>query len=109
LLLGLAAVSLSFPAPGRSQRKSLLLAGGVGVLFLVGWVFSDIWPVATVVRAQLFRSSRLLVVLMLAHIAHGIVGGLRMGNFGAIWRGRAARGDWRGSSDEPFPSSGEPR
>ena len=64
VLMGLAAASLSFSAPGRNQRKSLRLAGGVGVLFVVGWVFSDIWPVATVVRAQLFRSSRLLVVLI---------------------------------------------
>jgi hypothetical protein len=99
LLAALAGVSLSFSAPWRNQRKSLLMAAGVGGLFLIGFVFSDIWPVATVVRAQLFRSSRLLVVLMLAHIAHGIVAAWRLGlAWPAERRGRDA---WRGSSDEP--------
>ena len=101
LLMGLAALSLAFRAPGRNQRKSLLMAAGVGVLFLVGWVFSDIWPLATVVRAQLFRSSRLLVVLMLAHLAHGIVRGWRLGDLRALWRS-GGKQTWRGSSDEPF-------
>jgi endo-1,4-beta-xylanase len=101
LLMGLAALSLSFPAFGRNQRKSLLMAAGVGVLFVIGFVFSDIWPVATVVRAQLYRSSRLLVVLMLAHIAHGIVRGWKLGDLRAIWK-QSGRPNWQGSSDEPF-------
>jgi GH35 family endo-1,4-beta-xylanase len=101
LLMGLAALSLSFGAPARKQRKSLLMAAGVGVLFLIGWVFSDIWPLATVVRAQLFRSSRLLVVLMLAHVAHGIVRGWHLGDLRAMWR-RGGKASWQGSSDEPF-------
>lgn len=99
LLAALAGVSLAFSAPWRNQRKSLLMAAGVGGLFLIGFVFSDIWPVATVVRAQLFRSSRLLVVLMLAHIAHSIVSAWRLAlAWPAERRGREA---WRGSSDEP--------
>src|SRR5258706_1083159 len=100
LLAGLAAVSISFAAPGRNQRKSLLMAAGVGGLFLIGFVFSDIWPVATVVRAQLFRSSRLLVVLMLAHIGYGVVCAWRLGLL--AWSSQRGGGEaWRGSSDEP--------
>ena len=41
------------PQPPRpSPGKSLLLAAGVGVLFLIGYVFADVWPVATVIRAD---------------------------------------------------------
>jgi len=107
LLLGLAALSLSFPAARTgNRRKSLLLALGIGILFVIGLVFTEIWPIATVVRAQLYRSSRLLVVLMLAHIAHGIVAGWRLGDLRVLWR-NAKSGPWRGSSDEPFVSDAE--
>lgn len=77
LLLGLAAVSLSFAARRDAQRKTLMIAAATGILFLAGWLFTDLLPISTVVRAQLFRSSRLIVVLMLAHLAHAIVQGLR--------------------------------
>ena len=103
LLLGLSAVSLSFSADRRNQRKTLLLAAGVGFLFLVGYVFSEIWPVATVVRSQLFRSSRLLVVLMLAHLAHSIVSGWRLANLNRFWKAQSPPVPWRGSSDQPSP------
>jgi endo-1,4-beta-xylanase len=78
LLAGLAALALSFSADRGQQRKSLLIAAGAAFLFLIGWVFTDLLPVSLVVRAQLFRSSRLLVVLMLAHVAYGIVAGWRV-------------------------------
>jgi GH35 family endo-1,4-beta-xylanase len=102
LLVGLAAVSMSFSAGRTEQRKSLLLAAGAGVLFLVGWVLTDVWPVSTVVRAQLFRSSRLLVVLMLAYVAHGIVGGIRLGDLRYLWTRRARGGD---GVDLAFPGN----
>jgi GH35 family endo-1,4-beta-xylanase len=108
LLLGLAAISLSFPAEKTNQRKSLLMAAGVGFLFLIGWVFSDIWPNATVVRAQLFRSSRLIVVLMLAHLAHSIVSGWRLSNISRLWKPQAPPPPWQGSSDEPAPAGVTP-
>src|SRR4051794_36316610 len=100
LLMGLAAVSLSFAAPARNQRKSLWLAAGGGFLFVVGMVFSELLPVSTVVRGQVFRSSGLLVVLMLAHVAHGIVRALRLVDW-RFWRTDEARGEWRGSSELP--------
>jgi GH35 family endo-1,4-beta-xylanase len=112
LLAGLFAVSLSFAAAAaadrRNQRKTLLLTAGAGTLFAIGWVFSEVWPIPTVVRAQLFRSSRLLAVLMLAHVAHGIVGGWRLANL-RRWLATRRRpaGAWHGSSAEPFP--GDPR
>jgi endo-1,4-beta-xylanase len=77
LICGLAAVALGFPMEPQQRRKGILLAGAVGILFVIGFVFSEILPVAQVIRAQLFRSSRLLMVIALAHIAMGIVRGWR--------------------------------
>lgn len=108
LLLGLSAISLSFPAGKGNRRKSLFLAAGVGFLFLVGWVFSDIFPNATVVRAQLFRSSRLIVVLMLAHLAHSIVAGWRLSNISRLWKPQPPPQPWHGSSAEPAPAGVTP-
>jgi hypothetical protein len=108
LLLGLSAVSLSFPAERTNQRKSLFFAAGVGFLFLIGWVFSDIWPNATVVRAQLFRSSRLIVVLMLAHLAHAIVCGVRWSNIRSLWKTAPPPPPWHGSDPVPAPAAAAP-
>lgn len=77
LLLGLFALSLSFPAPENRQRTTLALVAAVLILFVEGFVFSELLPVPVVMRAQLFRSSRLLQVLLFAHIAWGIVQGFR--------------------------------
>lgn len=102
IILGLAAISLSFSADRRNQKKSLMLAAGVGVLFLIGILFTEIWPQATVIRAQLFRASRLLMVLMLAHIAHGVVIGWRMMEIGRLWRRTISPPSlWKGSDSVP--------
>ena len=98
LLIGLAALSLSFAAPSRQQRKGLLIATSVALLFIAGYVFAELIPVAAIIRAQLFRSSRLLVLLMLVHIAHGIVEAWRM----AWWtepRGTGASSVFSASGD----------
>lgn len=71
-LLGLAALATAYPGPTDRQRKTYLMAGAVGLLFIAGYVFTELLPVSVVVRAQLFRSSRFLLVLALIQIAHGI-------------------------------------
>lgn len=78
ILCGLGALSLSFPAPRTQQRKTLLILAAAGVVFVAGYVFSEIWPSPTILRAQLFRSSRLLLIVLLIHIAHGVVRAWRM-------------------------------
>ena len=75
LILGLAAVAFSFTTDPGTRRKSIFITAGALFLFLIGTVFSEFWTSNTVVRAQLFRASRLLMVVMLAHIAHGVVCG----------------------------------
>src|SRR5438477_1222348 len=70
-VLALAAVALGFRMPPRMKRKTLLIVAAVGILFLVGTIFTDVVPVAVVIRAQFFRSSRLLFVIASVLIAHG--------------------------------------
>ncbi len=79
LLIAFAALSVSFRPRGRQLRKTLLMVAAVGILFVFGYVFSDLRPVPVIVRAQLFRSSRLLLVLVFVHVAFSIASSLRMG------------------------------
>ncbi|HEV8608249.1 MAG TPA: endo-1,4-beta-xylanase [Tepidisphaeraceae bacterium] len=79
LLIAFGALSLSFRPRGRQLRKTLLMAAAVGILFLFGYVFSDLRPVPVVLRAQLFRASRLLLVLVFVHVAFSIASSWRMG------------------------------
>jgi hypothetical protein len=87
-LVGLAALALGYPLRPTATRKTLLLAAGVGLLFVAGTVFTEFYPLPVVVRAQLFRSSRLLLMIAFIVIAHGCV---------AAWRlpWRPARADSR--------------
>lgn len=78
LIAGLAVLSLSFPAERKQQRKSIFIGIAAAILFLEGILLADVKPVTLVLRAQLFRSSRLLMVLMFVHIAHNIAMGWRM-------------------------------
>jgi len=55
------------------------MAGAVGILFAFGYFFSERWAVPVILRAQLFRASRLLLVLVFVHIAFSIASSLRMG------------------------------
>lgn len=73
LLMSLACLSLSFAAEPTRQRKSLWLAAAVGAMFIVGVLLTEVYPVAAVIRGQLFRASRLILVVAMCHIAHGIV------------------------------------
>jgi GH35 family endo-1,4-beta-xylanase len=76
LIAGLAAVAFSFTTDARTRRKSIGIALGATLLFLLGTILTEIWPVPTVIRAQLFRASRLLMVVMLGHVAYGVVSGI---------------------------------
>src|ERR1041385_8852913 len=73
-VLGLAEGALGFRLTPRMKRKTLLLVGAVGILFVVGTVFTEVWPVPVVIRAQFFRSSRLLFVIATVLVAHGCAG-----------------------------------
>ena len=102
-ILALAAVALGFRLPPRMKRKALLLVAAVGILFLIGTVFTDVHPVALVIRAQLFRSSRLLEVIALVLIAHGCAVSLTL-----PWRGRSRAGETARSSGFSLPPEGIP-
>lgn len=83
LILALAGVSLTL-VPGAQLRKTLLLTGGVVGLFGAGILFTEIWPVALGVRAQLFRASRFLMVLALLVIAAGCLRARGLERVGAL-------------------------
>ncbi len=73
LLAGLFVLSLSFGSPTRQQRQTLAIMAAAAAMFFVGYVFTELWPVPVVIRAQVFRCSRLIMVLFVAHIAYGFV------------------------------------
>ena len=70
LILALAGVAMSL-VPGEHLRKTWLLTSGIALLFGAGILFTEIWPNALIIRAQLFRSSQFLLVLAFAYIAAG--------------------------------------
>ena len=72
LILALAGLAMSL-TPGEHLRKTLLLTAGIALLFAAGILFTEVWPNALVIRAQLFRSSRFLFVIAFAYIAAGCV------------------------------------
>jgi GH35 family endo-1,4-beta-xylanase len=79
LITALAGVSLSFVTDRNIRRKSLAIAAATCILFVVGTLFSEFWPWPVVMRAQLFRASRLFMVVAFSHIAFGIAQCLRRG------------------------------
>ncbi len=70
-ILALATLALSFPPALSKRRTTLLLAAAVGGLFIIGTLFTEWHAIPTVIRAQFFRSSRLLMILAFLLIAHG--------------------------------------
>ena len=71
-VLALAALALGFRLPRRMKRKTLLLVAGIGLLFVAGTVFTEVWYACRCSSGlQLFRSSRLLFILSLIVIANG--------------------------------------
>lgn len=73
LYVALAAVAWSWFEAGRERRLVRAIIAATFALFAVGIVFTEIWPSATVVRLQALRSSRILLVVLLVVIAHGVV------------------------------------
>lgn len=73
-LASLAALAFSLAPRGPHRRKTLLLMLGVALLFAAGTMFTEVWPCAIAVRAQLLRASRFALVLLLVYIAAGCVG-----------------------------------
>ena len=91
LAVALGALALSLAPTGAPLRKTLLLTAAAGAMFVVGTVFTEAWPNATVVRAQLFRSSRFVLVVALVTIAWGCWQAWTLpwagGGDGRRWRG----------------------
>jgi GH35 family endo-1,4-beta-xylanase len=85
LLIGIGAVAMGFRAPPIRRRQWLAMLGAAAGLGVIGIVFADVWPVPTILRAQLFRCSRLVLVLLFAQIAYAALCGLSQGRRG--WRG----------------------
>ena len=73
MILALATVIAGLLPPGRYRTVTLRLAVGIAILFAIGIIGTELWPQATVMRAQLLRSSRFLLMLALAYIAAGCV------------------------------------
>ncbi|HVX86972.1 MAG TPA: endo-1,4-beta-xylanase [Phycisphaerae bacterium] len=70
----------------RTARVTLFMTAAILALFAAGYLFSEILPWPTMIRLQPFRASRLLLALMLIHIAHASVMAIRAG-----WTGQASR------------------
>jgi endo-1,4-beta-xylanase len=79
LITALAGLSLGFTRDAGVRRKSLAVAAATLLLFIAGTIFSEVWPWPAVMRAQLFRASRLFLVVAFAHIAYGIAQCLKQG------------------------------
>jgi GH35 family endo-1,4-beta-xylanase len=70
LVAGLFAVALGYrSAAVRQRRQTIGMVISVGLLFVIGYVFSEVWPKPIVLRAQLFRASRLVMVVFVLEIA----------------------------------------
>ncbi len=78
LLVGIAAVALSWPMPSTTRRRSIFMLLAVAVLMYIGYACADLVSVPTVLRAQLWRASRLAMVILLAIAVHGAVWGVRL-------------------------------
>jgi hypothetical protein len=63
----------------RGTRITLLMTAAVIAFFAAGYIFTEWHPVPLVIRLQPFRASRLLLILMLVHIAHGAAAAIRGG------------------------------
>ncbi|MCX7044615.1 MAG: endo-1,4-beta-xylanase [Candidatus Sumerlaeota bacterium] len=103
LMAALAALALSFPMPNETWRKTRALALGVLALFALGIIGSEITPVAAVIRAQVFRSSGILLLLMLVVIANGVAEGWAALGIG-VWGWRILFRSPREPFDEDDPS-----
>ncbi|MEX1088280.1 MAG: endo-1,4-beta-xylanase [Phycisphaeraceae bacterium] len=77
MIVALGVLAMSQPLPVRARRMLLGIGLATGAMFLAGYLFTEVWPVPLVVRAQLFRASRLVVVLAVALAGYGFVQALK--------------------------------
>ncbi|MBU2490957.1 MAG: hypothetical protein KKA60_16350 [Proteobacteria bacterium] len=63
---------------GEKDRLAWVLLAAVGVLYLVAWVFGDLYPVAMVIELQLLRSLYLVVITSMAWAGWMAAQGARM-------------------------------
>lgn len=89
LLAGLGILAMSFGGPRGRQRKTWLILLAAAGLFFVGYWFTEQSPWATIVRAQLFRASRIVLVIVMARIAHGAVRAWMLARDGTLPRWHA--------------------
>ena len=83
LLLALAALTLS-RLPEARQRLLVLLIAGIGVQFVLGTVFSEVFPVKAVLQYQPHRSWTFLGALLRSLVAAGVVAGFGAGGAARI-------------------------
>ncbi|HEY7411211.1 MAG TPA: DUF6798 domain-containing protein [Vicinamibacteria bacterium] len=82
-LLALAAFALPRLRPAR-RAFVLLFAAGVGLLFALGWLFSEWHPVKAVLQLQPFRAWRYAGLLAHVLIAADVVQGFRHGGWARV-------------------------
>jgi len=63
-------MGLSTLPPDRKKSDLMLFVGVVGVLCVVGTIFAEIVPVASIIKLSLWRSSWLYIILSLPCLAH---------------------------------------
>ncbi|MHB1155525.1 MAG: DUF6798 domain-containing protein [Phycisphaerales bacterium] len=73
--MGMLGMSLVPAAPGSvgHLRKTMWVGLAAGLMFAAGYLWTEVWPVQWVVRAQLYRCSRFVEVIALAYWAGGCV------------------------------------
>jgi hypothetical protein len=69
LLVATFALALQARPEPRTHRRIVNLLGGGVLLVVAGVVFAEIWPVVSVMKAQLLRSTKWPTFLMLIYIA----------------------------------------
>ncbi len=77
MIVALGLLAMSHVIPRRTRRMLLGVALATGAMFLAGYLLTEVWPVPLVVRAQLFRASRLVVILAVVLVGFGLVQSLR--------------------------------
>ncbi|HVX86736.1 MAG TPA: DUF6798 domain-containing protein [Phycisphaerae bacterium] len=77
-ILGLAAIAMSYPMARSRRRTVALLFAALLLMFLAGTLFTEWHPFPIVIRAQLFRSSALALVVAFVLIARACVGAWRL-------------------------------
>lgn len=79
LIAALAVVAMGGRMPARTRRRTAIVLAACLMLFVAAVVGSELVSVPTVIRAQLLRSSSLLLLVFVVLIARGIADAWRRG------------------------------